>query len=176
MASGARGGDFVAIAGIGGLGHLAIQYGKKLGFKVAAISHGSEKEALSRELGAHLFINSKTTKASDELKKHGGAKVILCTAPSAELIADLVEGLSPGGHLIVVAFTPEMLEIPASLLLAGGRSVSGFVGGSVEEALKFSVITGVRPMTETFHLEDAPEAYDKMLKSKVHFRAVIKIP
>ena len=174
-ASGAQGGDLVAVAGIGGLGHLAVQYARKLGFETVAISRGTGKKALAQELGAHGFIDTNTASASAELKKRGGAKVIVCTAPNAKLVADLIEGLRPGGRLIVVAFTPEILQFPAALLLAGGRSITGWVGGNMEDALRFSVLAGVKPMVETFRLEDARAGYMKMMSSTVHFRAVLKI-
>jgi D-arabinose 1-dehydrogenase-like Zn-dependent alcohol dehydrogenase len=175
QASGAQGGDFVAVAGIGGLGHLAVQYARKLGFRTAAISRGSEKKSLAKQLGAHVFIDTKTASASEELKKQGGAKVILCTAPNAKLIADLMEGLCPGGRLIVVAFTRETLQVPAPLLLVGGRSISGWVGGNIDDALRFSVLAGVKPMVETLRLEDARAGYEKMMSSTVHFRGVLKM-
>jgi len=136
--SSARGGDFVAIHGLGGLGHLAVQYAVKLGFKTIVISHSQEKEALAYQLGAHGYIDTNTTDAAKELSRMGGARVILCTAPNADAISGLVNGLGRNGQIIIVTGTGDTLHIPSYLLLGGGRSVGGWVGGSVEEALNFS--------------------------------------
>lgn len=173
--SGAKGGDLVAIHGLGGLGHLAVQYALKLGFETVVISHSKEKEALAYNLGAHSYINTNNTDAAKELSKMGGARVILCTAPNGDAISGLVNGLGRNGQIIIVTGTSDTLHIPSFLLLGGGRSVGGWVGGSVEEAINFSLLTKVVPMVEVFPLEDAATAFQKMMSSKVHFRAVLKI-
>ena len=168
----ARGGDMVAIHGLGGLGHLAVQYAVKLGFRTAVLSHSPEKEQLAYQLGAHLFIDA--ADAARELKKLGGAKVILCTAPSGQAISALVDGLAVSGKIIIVTAPPDMVQIPAFLLLGGSRSLGGWVGGSIEETIRFSVLFHVMPMVEVFPLEQAAQAYEKMMTSKVHFRAVLR--
>ena len=173
--SGAKGGDLVAIHGLGGLGHLAVQYAVKLGFRTIVISHSKEKEALAYKLGAHGYIDTNNTDAGKELGKMGGARVILCTAPNGEAISGLVSGLGRNGQIIIVTGTSDTLHIPSFLLLGGGRSVGGGGGGSVEEALNFSLLTKVVPMVEVFPLEDATIAFQKMMSSKMHFRAVLKI-
>ena len=172
--SGAKGGDLVAIHGLGGLGHLAVQYASKLGFRTVAISHSQSKEELSKILGAHHYINSASEDASKTLQKLGGAKVILCTAPNGHEISALVSGLSSNGKMIIVTGTSDVLQISSSQFLSG-KTVGGWVGGSMEDALKFSLLTGVLPMIEEFPLEDIARAYDKMMNSTVHFRAVLNI-
>lgn len=173
--SGAKGGDLVAVHGLGGLGHLAVQYAVKLGFKTVVISHSKEKEVLAYKLGAHVYIDTNHKDAAKELSKMGGARVILCTAPNGDAISGLVNGLGRNGQIIIVTGTSDTLHIPSFLLLGGGRSVGGWVGGSPEEALNFSLLTKVFPMVEIFPLEDAAIAFQKMMDSKVHFRAVLKI-
>lgn len=173
--SGAKGGDLVAIHGLGGLGHLAVQYAVKLGFKTVVISHSKEKRFLAYKLGADNYIDSNETNAAKELMKLGGARVILCTAPNGDAISGLVNGLGRNGQIIIVTGTGDMLHIPSSLLLGGGRSVGGWVGGSIEDAINFSLLTKVVPMVEVFTLEDAATAFERMMTSKVHFRAVLKI-
>lgn len=171
----ARGGDLVAIHGLGGLGHLAVQFAAKLGFRTVVLSRGREKEQLAYKLGAHVYIDTNGANAANELKNMGGAKVILCTAPNGKAISELVGGLGRNGHMIIVAFSREMLQIPSNLLLMGGRSISGWVGGTPDEALNFSVLSGIAPMIEVFPLEQAAEAYEKMMMATVHFRAVLKM-
>ena len=173
--SGAKGGDLVAIHGLGGLGHLAVQYAVKLGFKTVVISHSREKKFLAYKLGADNYIDTNETDAAKELSTMGGARVILCTAPNGDAISGLIKGLGRNGQIIIVTGTNDTLHIPSSLLLGGGRSVGGWVGGSVEDAINFSLLTKVAPMVEVFSLEDAAIAYEKMMTSKVHFRAVLKI-
>jgi D-arabinose 1-dehydrogenase-like Zn-dependent alcohol dehydrogenase len=170
---GARGGETVAIHGIGGLGHLAIQYANRLGFKTIALSRGREKEALARELGAHVYIDTDASDAAKELQKLGGAKVILCTAPNAKAISGLVNGLGTGGQLIIIAAANEPLQIFGGQLFRGDRSIKGWHGRRPGEALEFSVRFDVMPMIETFSLEQAAEAFDKMMTAKVHFRSVL---
>ncbi|WP_026888007.1 zinc-binding dehydrogenase [Clostridium beijerinckii] len=174
----ARLGDIVAIHGIGGLGHLAIQYAKKAGFRTVAISRGSDKEKLARQLGAHYYIDSEKEEPSQALQRLGGAKVILATAPNAKAISSLINGLGSDSELIIVAGSGEQLELSAMDFLKGPNTVRGSFTGhtkEVNEAILFSVLTDVRPMIETFPLERASEAYDKMKSASTRFRAVLNI-
>jgi D-arabinose 1-dehydrogenase-like Zn-dependent alcohol dehydrogenase len=171
--SGAKGGDVVAIHGIGGLGHLGIQYAQRLGFTTVAISRGRDKEALARVLGAHHFIDAEESDVGQELHKLGGARVILATAPNAKAIGSLVNGLSSGGELIIVAAPNEPLQLFTGQLFRGDRSVKGWHGRRPGDAVEFSVRFGVAPMIETFPLERAAEAFDRMMSAKVRFRAVL---
>lgn len=173
--SGARSGDTVAVQGIGGLGHLAIQYAAKMGFRTVAISSGPEKEKLARELGAHDYIDTKAIAAAEGLKKLGGAHVVLATAPHGAAIASTFGGLKPRGKLLLVAATPEPLSLP-SLDFLSGRSVAGWPSGSAidsEDTMNFSALTGVRPRVETFKLDQAEAAFQKMMANTVRFRAVL---
>jgi len=172
--SGARGGDLVAIHGLGGLGHLAVQYAVKLGFKTIVISHSTEKEALAYQLGAHAFINSTTADPAKELKRFGGAKAIISLAPDAKMISHLVSGLCLDGQIIVVTAVNEPIQLNSNLLFSGA-SIKGFAGGNIEDTMQFSMLTKVVPTVEVFPLEQAATAYEKMMSSKVHFRAVLKI-
>lgn len=173
----ARQGDLVAISGVGGLGHLAIQYAKKSGYQVAAISRGSEKEKLSRALGAHYYIDSDKEDVAEALQNLGGAKVILATAPSAKAINPLIRGLGADGELIVAAVSDEKLDWSAMDFLMGPNAVKGTFTDihEMEAAVRFSILTDVRPMIEVFPLEQAREAYEKMMAAKTHFRAVLKM-
>jgi alcohol dehydrogenase, propanol-preferring len=171
----AKAGDLVAIQGFGGLGHLALQFAVKMGLKVAVISRGTEKEALARKLGAHVYIDANSTKAADELIKIGGAKAIFATAPNSKAISDLVGGLARNGQLIIVTFVNEPMMIPPVQLMRAVRSVSGWVGGNAADTLNFSVLTHIAPMVEVFPLEQAALAFDRMMTAKVHFRAVLKV-
>ena len=171
--SDARGGDTVAIHGIGGLGHLAIQYANRLGFKTVALSRGREKEALARELGAHVYIDTDAADGARELQALGGAKVILCTAPNVQAIAELVNGLGEGGQMVIVAAVNEPLQVFPGQLFRGDRSIKGWHGRRPGDALEFSVRFNVMPMIETFPLENAAEAFEKMMSAKVHFRSVL---
>ncbi|KAA8746542.1 zinc-binding dehydrogenase [Paenibacillus sp. UASWS1643] len=176
--SSARPGDLVAISGIGGLGHLAVQYARKAGYRTVAISRGEDKEDLARELGAHIYIDSEKKDPSKALKALGGAKVILATAPNASVISSLIRGLDSGGELIIVAGTRDRLELSALDFLKGSHSVKGsFTGQSkeIEAAVRFSVLTDVRPLIEIFPLEQASEAYEKMMSAKTRFRAVLSM-
>ena len=130
---------------------------------------------MARKLGAHHFIDTNTADAAKELMNLGGAKVILCTAPNSKAISELVSGLGRNGQMIIVTYVNEMMQISPANLMRGGRSISGWVGGNPEDALRFSVLTGVRPMVEVFPLEQAALAYEKMMSAKVHFRAVLKM-
>ena len=176
--SSARPGDLVAISGIGGLGHLAVQYAKKAGYRTVAISRGKDKESLSRELGAHFYIDSEKEDPSKALKALGGAKVILATAPNSGVISSLIKGLDTDGELIIVAGSSERLELSAIDFLRGPRTVKGSFTGHAKEidaAVKFSVLTDVRPIVEVFPLERASEAYEKMMSAKTRFRAVLSM-
>lgn len=171
----AKPGDLVAIHGLGGLGHLAVQYAVKMGYKTVVLSRGKEKEELAYALGAHAYIDTDTTDGAKELTRLGGAQVILCTAPNSKAISALVPGLGRNGQAIIVTGTGDMLQVPSSLLLGGQRSLKGYVSGNIEEAILFSVLTNVTPMIEVFPLEQAAIAYNKMMSAKVHFRSVLKI-
>jgi D-arabinose 1-dehydrogenase-like Zn-dependent alcohol dehydrogenase len=171
----ARPGDLVAVLGIGGLGHLGVQYAAKMGFRTVAISSGADKEALARELGAHEFIDTAKTSAEEGLKRLGGADVVLATAPHSASIAATVGGLRPRGQLMLVAAPHEPLTVNPFALLSG-KSISGWPSGSSidsEDTLRFSALTGVAPRIEKFPLEKAEEAYERMLSNKVRFRAVL---
>lgn len=171
--SGAAGGETVAIHGIGGLGHLAIQYANRLGFRTVALSRGREKESLAYKLGAHVYIDTDSSDASKELQELGGARVILCTAPNVKAISGLINGLGMAGQLIIVAAVNEPLQFFPGQLFRGGRSIKGWHGERPVDALEFSVRFNVMPMIETFSLERAAEAFEKMMSAKVHFRSVL---
>jgi D-arabinose 1-dehydrogenase-like Zn-dependent alcohol dehydrogenase len=171
--SNAKGGDLVAIHGLGGLGHLAVQYAVKLGFRTAVLSRGKAKEELARKLGAHLYIDTEGSDAVSELRKLGGARVIVGTAPNGKAIAGLVDALGFKGQLIMITFVDEPMSLAPPLLMRGARSLVGWVGGDMGDALRFSVLTGVAPMVETFPLEKAALAYERMMTSKVQFRGVL---
>ncbi|MGO9409735.1 MAG: alcohol dehydrogenase catalytic domain-containing protein [Spirochaetia bacterium] len=172
---GAKGGDLVAIHGFGGLGHLAVQYAAKLGFRTVVLSRGKDKEALARTLGAQDYIDTTTADVAKELRARGGAQAILCTAPSGKGISELLGGLKGGGQALVITAPNDPIVIPPFVLLGGGRGIRGWVGGSVDEALEFSTFAKVTPMVEVFPLEKAAEAFERMMSAKVHFRAVLKM-
>jgi len=174
--SGARPGDLVAVLGIGGLGHLGVQYAAKMGFKTVAIARGLDKEPLAKKLGACAYIDSKTQDPAAELLKLGGAKVVLATATSGEAMSATLGGLAVNGNLIILGATDEPLTIPAIPLILGRRSIMGWPSGSSidsQDTLSFSVLTGVRAMNEIFPLERAAEAYEHMMSGKARFRAVL---
>ncbi len=173
--SGAKPGDLVAIQGLGGLGHLGLQFSAKSGFTTAVISHSKEKEKLAFQLGADFFIDSGSANPAKELKKLGGASVILSTAPSGKAASELIDGLGLNGQLIIVQASPEPIPVFAFQLFQGKRSIKGWVGGDKESTIRFSVRHQVRPMIEVFPLEQAAAAYEKMITSKVHFRSVLKM-
>ena len=173
--SGAQGGDLVAIHGLGGLGHLAVQYAVRLGFKTVVISRGKDKEELAYKLGAHAYIDSDSGNAANQLITLGGARVILCTAPNGKAISDLIPGLGRNGQAIIVTGARDLMQIPPMLLLGGERSVRGSVSGNIEETIKFSLLTKVIPMVEVFPLEQVTLAFEKMMSAKVHFRSVLKM-
>jgi D-arabinose 1-dehydrogenase-like Zn-dependent alcohol dehydrogenase len=173
--SDARGGDLVAIHGIGGLGHLALQYSLKLGFKTVALSRGTDKKDLSIKLGAHAYFDTSTGDAAKKLLEMGGARVILCTAPNSHAIIELIDGLGRNGQIIIVAAPQEMMQFHPGLLMKGSRSIGAWVSGNIEDAINFSLLSHVIPMVEFFPLEQAAVAFEKMMTAKVRFRAVLKI-
>jgi D-arabinose 1-dehydrogenase-like Zn-dependent alcohol dehydrogenase len=174
--SGALPGDLVAVQGIGGLGHLGIQFANKFGYKVAAIGRGPENAPLAKKLGASVYIDSKATKAAEELQKLGGARVILATAPSSKAMSELIDGLGMNGKLLVIGVAPEPIEVSPIQLIQGKRSIQGWPSGiptDSEDTLRFAELTGVRPMIETFPLEKAGEAFARMMSGKAEFRVVL---
>lgn len=174
--SGARGGDRVAILGIGGLGHLGVQYARQMGFETVALGRGKDKEALARKLGAHHYIDSADGNAAADLQKLGGARVILATAPSAGAISAVVDGLSPNGVVIIPAAPNDALKINPMSLILGSRAVAGCYSGTAkdaEETMSFSVVSGVRPMIEKYPLNRVAEAYEQMYSGKARFRVVL---
>jgi D-arabinose 1-dehydrogenase-like Zn-dependent alcohol dehydrogenase len=174
--SGASPGDLVAVLGIGGLGHLGIQFANKFGYKVAAIGRGSENAPLAHKLGASVYIDSRATNAAEELQKLGGAKVILATAPSSKAMSALIDGLGPNGKLMVVGADFESIEVTPPQLIFGSRTIQGWASGTPmdsEDTLQFAELTGVRAMIETYPLEKAAEAYARMLSGDAQFRVVL---
>jgi D-arabinose 1-dehydrogenase-like Zn-dependent alcohol dehydrogenase len=174
--SGARPGETVAVLGVGGLGHLAVQFASKMGFKTVVIARGRDKEPLAMKLGAWRYIDSQAQDAAAELTKLGGARVILATVTSGKAMNAVLGGLGVNGKLIVLGVAEEPLEAPAALLIGGRRSIVGWPSGSSidsQDTLAFSTLTGVRAMTEVFPLERAAEAYEHMISGKARFRAVL---
>jgi len=164
--SGALPGDLVAVQGIGGLGHLGIQFANQFGYKVAAIGQGPGTAVLAQKLGASVYIDSRATNAAEALQKLGGAQVILATAPSSKAMSELVDGLGPNGKLMVVGVAAEPIEVTPAQLISGSRSLQGWASGTaadIEDTLAFAELRGVRPMIETYPLEEAAEAYARML-------------
>ena len=174
--SGARSGDVVAIQGIGGLGHLGIQYARQMGFRTIAIGRGADKQPLASKLGAHQYIDSGATNPSDALQKLGGAHVILATAPDSKSMSALVDGLGPNGKMMVVGAGSDALTVTPIQLILQNRDLKGWASGSSidwEDTLNFSVLTGIRPMIERYPLEKAAEAYQQMISGKARFRVVL---
>ncbi len=174
--SGAMPGDLVAVQGIGGLGHLGIQFANKFGYKVAAIGRGPENGALAKELGASIYIDSKATKAADELQKLGGAQVILATAPNSKAMSELIDGLGPNGKLMVVGATFDPIEVTPAQLITGSRIIAGWAAGTpadCDDTLHFAELSGVRAMIETLPLEKAAEGYARMMSGDAKFRVVL---
>jgi D-arabinose 1-dehydrogenase-like Zn-dependent alcohol dehydrogenase len=174
--SGALPGDLVAVLGIGGLGHLGIQFASKFGYKVAAIGRGAENAALAEKLGASVYVDSKSTNAAAALQKLGGAQVILATAPSSKAMSELIDGLAPNGKLIVIGETMDPIEVTPVQLISGSRTIQGWAAGTPadsEDTLRFAELTGVRPMIETYPLEKAGEAYARMMSGNAQFRVVL---
>jgi D-arabinose 1-dehydrogenase-like Zn-dependent alcohol dehydrogenase len=175
--SGARPGDVVAVLGLGGLGHLGVQYAAKMGFHTVGIARGKDKEPLARQLGASIYLDSQAQDPAAELLKLGGAKVILATATSGEAMSAVQGGLAVNGTLLVVGAAASM-QVSPLLLLSGCRSIKGWYSGTSidsEDTLAFSARTGVRSMNETFPLERVSEAYDRMMSGKARFRVVLTI-
>lgn len=169
-------GDLVAVHGIGGLGHLGVQFARHFGFHVIAISRGKDKEELALRLGAHRYLDSEAVDAAAELQKMGGARVILATAPSSDAISALVDGLGLDGTLLVVAAAMEPAAISPVKLIGKRRSLRGWPSGSSkdsEDTLNFCALTGIRPMIEEFALEDAGKGYDRMMSNRARFRVVL---
>ncbi|HYL76831.1 MAG TPA: alcohol dehydrogenase [Bryobacteraceae bacterium] len=174
--AGALPGDVVAIQAIGGLGHLAIQFANKFGYRTVAISRGDDSKELALKLGAHSYINSETANPAEELQKLGGAKAILATAPSGKSMSALIDGLGDGGKLVVVGASQDPIEVSPIQLIGGMRSIQGWAAGVAidsEDTLGFSEMTGVRPMIEKFPLEQAAKAYERMMSGEAKFRVVI---
>lgn len=175
--SGITAGDLVAVQGIGGLGHLAIQYAHKMGMKTVAISTSDDKKDLATKLGAHHFINAKSEDAAKKLQELGGAKLILGTAPSGKAMTSVVGGLGIDGKLLMVGATPEPVEVNPMEMLMGRKSVAGWPSGTPtdsEDTLNFSALFDTRPMIEEYSLDDVKEAYDRMITNKSRFRVVLK--
>jgi D-arabinose 1-dehydrogenase-like Zn-dependent alcohol dehydrogenase len=174
--SGARAGDLVAVQGIGGLGHLGIQYACQMGFRTVAIGRGSDKETLARKLGASVYVDTAAGNPAEALQKLGGARVILATAPDSKSMSALVDGLAPDSKLLVVGAGTEALTVTPLQLIGGRKSIQGWPSGSAidsEDTLRFSSQTGVRPMIERYPLEKATEAYEQMISGRARFRVVL---
>jgi D-arabinose 1-dehydrogenase-like Zn-dependent alcohol dehydrogenase len=177
--SGARSGDKVAVQGVGGLGHLGIQYANRMGFETIALNRGSDKQALAMKLGARHYIDTSAGNPAEALQKLGGARLVLATAPDAKSISALVGGLAPDGKLLVIGAAMEPLSISALDLIGARRNIQGWPSGTAidsEDTLRFSALSGVRPMIEKFPLDRVAEAFDRMLSGKVRFRAVLTMP
>ncbi len=175
--SGIIAGDVVAVQGIGGLGHLAVQYAAKMGMRTVAISTSNDKKELAKELGAKHFINAKEQDAAKELKKLGGAKLILATAPHSKAITSVIGGLGIDGKLLMVAATGDPVEVSPMELLMGRKSLAGWPSGTAmdsEDTLNFSALTGTRPKIEEYPLDKVSEAYDRMINNEARFRVVLK--
>jgi D-arabinose 1-dehydrogenase-like Zn-dependent alcohol dehydrogenase len=173
--SGARGGDVVAVLGLGGLGHLGVQYAVKMGFKTVGIARGQDKEPLARKLGAHHYIDSQAQDPAAELQKLGGAKVILATVTNGDAMSAVQGGLALNGTLLVVG-APQSMTISPLILITGARSIKGWYSGTAidsQDALRFSVLTGVRSMNEAYPLDKVAEAYERMMSGKARFRVVL---
>ena len=174
--SGARPGDVVAILGVGGLGHLGVQFAAKMGMNTVAIARGKDKEELAKKLGAKHYIDSQTQDVAKELMKLGGAKVILATATDSKAMSTAIEGLAPNGKLIVLGVGHEPIEVAPRVLISARRSIVGWPSGSAmdsQDTLSFCALTGVRSMNQVFPLEKAQEAYDLMMSGKARFRVVL---
>jgi D-arabinose 1-dehydrogenase-like Zn-dependent alcohol dehydrogenase len=173
---GARPGDLVAVIGVGGLGHLAIQFANKFGYKVAAIARGSANATLAKKLGAAQYIDSTSSNVAAALQQLGGAQVILATAPSSKAMSEAIDGLAPNGRLMVVGADSAAIEVTPIQLITGVRTIQGWASGTPadsEDTLRFAEQSGVRPMIETYPLERAAEAYARMISGKAQFRVVL---
>lgn len=174
--TGAMPSDVVAVQGVGGLGHIGIQFAQKFGYKVVAIGRGPENAALAKKLGAAVYIDSASQNAAAELQKLGGARAILATAPSGKAMSGLIDGLGANGQLLVVGASPDNIEVNPVQLIVGKRSIQGWYSGIAtdsEDVLRFAEMTGVRPMIEKYPLAKAAEAYDRMMSGNAQFRVVL---
>lgn len=174
--SGASPGDLVAVQGIGGLGHLGIQFANKFGYKTAAIGRGPGNQALAKKLGAHVYIDSAATNAAKALQDLGGAQVILATAPNSKAMSELIDGLRPNGKLMVIGATSDPIEVTPLQIILSSRTIQGWPSGTPsdsEDTLRFAELSGVRPMIETYPLEKAADAYARMMSGKAEFRVVL---
>ena len=174
--SGARPGDLVAILGLGGLGHLAVQFASKMGFNTFAIARGKDKEASAKKLGARHYLDSQAQDIPAELQKYGGAKVLLSTITQIDAVQTVMQGVAVNGKLLFVGHSPEPLEVTTSYLIRGKKCLCGWASGSSidsQETMFFCARTGIRSMNEIFPLERAAEAYEHMMSGKAHFRAVL---
>src|SRR5437870_6821431 len=175
--SGARGGDVVAVLGIGGLGHLGVQFAARMGFKTVAIARGKDKEAFAKKLGAHHYIDSRASNPAAELNKLGGAQVVIATVTNADAMTAVLGGLSPNGVFLVIGAAGP-LSVDPILLISGCRSVKGWYSGTSidsQDTLNFSALHAVHSMNEVFPLERAAEAYERMMSGKARFRVVLNI-
>ena len=174
--SGARAGDVVAVQGIGGLGHLGIQYARQMGFRAVAIGRGSDKQPLAKKLGAHEYIDTDAGDLGQALQKLGGASVVLATAPDSKAMSALANGLGPNGTLMIVGADVAPMAVTPVQLIFGNKNVRGWASGTArdsQDTLEFSVISGVRPMIERYPLEKAADAYQQMITGKARFRVVL---
>lgn len=174
--SGARGGDLVAVQGIGGLGHLGVQFARQMGFRTVAIGRGADKQPLAEKLGAHEYIDNSAGPPAQALQKLGGARVVLATAPDSKSMSELVDGLGPRGTLMIIGAGMESLTVTPLQLIPASKSIRGWASGTAKDSqdtLEFSAISGVRPMIERYPLEKAAEAYNQMISGRARFRAVL---
>jgi D-arabinose 1-dehydrogenase-like Zn-dependent alcohol dehydrogenase len=174
--AGARPGDLVAVLGLGGLGHLGVQYAARSGFRTVAIARGKDKEPLARQLGAGVYVDSEAQDPAKELARLGGARVVLATVTSAKAMSAVLGGLGYDGRLVVLGVPHEPIEVPGIVLISGRRSVAGWASGSAidsEDTMAFSARFGVRSLNEVFPLDRAPEAYERMMSGKARFRVVL---
>jgi len=174
--SGAGAGDLVAVQGLGGLGHLGVQFASKMGYRTVAIGRGKDKEALALKLGAARYLDTDAVKVAEELTKMGGASVILATAPDSKAMSALIDGLGDGGKLLVVGASADPISVTPIQLIGQRRAIQGWPSGTArdsEDTLHFCALTGIRPMVETFPLEQAAAGYERMLSGKARFRVVL---
>lgn len=174
--SGARAGDLVAVQGLGGLGHLGIQFASKMGYRTLAIGRGKDKEALALKLGATRYLDGATVNVAEELTKMGGASVILATAPNSKAMSDLIDGLGVDGKMLVVGASADPISVTPIQLIINRRSIQGWPSGTArdsEDTLNFCALTGIRPMVETVPLEQAAAGYERMMSGKARFRVVL---
>ena len=176
--SGAGPGDLVAVQGIGGLGHLGVQFASKFGFNTVAIGRGADKKSLATTLGAHTYLDAASEDVAKTLQAMGGARVILATAPDGKAMGSLIDGLGVDGRLVIVGASTDPFGVTSVQLLGARKSIAGWPSGTSadsEDTLKFAAANGVRPMIETFPLERASDGYERMMSGKVRFRSVLKI-